>query len=81
MRSGKVLGGKHFWDQGPWREMPGEKSPLGKYSQDERPMREMVPGRKFEEGTAKGKVLVREQLSCGAFVDLDTARETMAAHV
>jgi hypothetical protein len=61
--------------------MPREKSPLGKYSHDERPMREMAPGRKPEEGIAKGTVLVREQLSCGAFVDLDTARETMPAHV
>jgi hypothetical protein len=44
-------------------------------------MREMAPGRKSEEGTAKGKVPAREQLSCGAFVDLDMARETMPAHV
>jgi hypothetical protein len=44
-------------------------------------MREMALGRKSEEGTAKEKVLVWEQLSCGAFMDLATARETMPTHV
>jgi hypothetical protein len=57
------------------------KVTLRKHSQDERPDARNGPGRKPEEGTTKGKVLVGKYLSCGVFVGLDTACETMPAHV
>jgi hypothetical protein len=41
------------------------------WPQDESPRKELP----------REKVLVGKYLSCGAFVDLDTARETMPAHV